>query len=115
MPEASSMNGSRDRRAYTVTGPTSGLGRATALELAKGTISLTYHGTTDRDAGDRPATPTDEIELTSLMMAAGIKTFWSCSRGPSDLDTGESAVYAIFMAMMEASAKYHIRDMSDQV
>jgi NAD(P)-dependent dehydrogenase (short-subunit alcohol dehydrogenase family) len=35
MPTTGSIDGSTDRPAYIVTGPTSGIGRATALELAK--------------------------------------------------------------------------------
>jgi NAD(P)-dependent dehydrogenase (short-subunit alcohol dehydrogenase family) len=41
MPKARSMVGTAGQRAYVVTGPTSGIGRATALELAKhGTVVL---------------------------------------------------------------------------
>lgn len=41
MPAAGSTSSSEDRKAYVVTGPTSGFGRATALELAKyGTLVL---------------------------------------------------------------------------
>ena len=41
MPNAVSRNNPADRRAYIITGPTSGIGRATALEMAKhGTIVL---------------------------------------------------------------------------
>jgi NAD(P)-dependent dehydrogenase (short-subunit alcohol dehydrogenase family) len=41
MLKASSMDGPTDRKAYVLTGPTSGIGRATALELTKhGTLVL---------------------------------------------------------------------------
>ena len=41
MPNAVSRNNPTDRRAYIITGPTSGIGRATALEMAKhGTIVM---------------------------------------------------------------------------
>ena len=84
--------------------------------LIMGGIRLTYHPTTGSPPADRPATkPTEEMVLTSSMMAAGVKAFWTCTRGPGDLDTAESAIYSIFMAMMKASAKYHIQDISDPV
>src|ERR1700691_2489757 len=41
MSRTVSVNHSKDRKAYIITGPTSGIGRATALELAKhGTVVL---------------------------------------------------------------------------
>jgi len=41
MPNTSSVNDPTERKAYIITGPTSGIGRATALELAKhGTVVL---------------------------------------------------------------------------
>jgi len=35
MPSPISTNDPSDRKAYIITGPTSGIGRATALEMAK--------------------------------------------------------------------------------
>ena len=50
MSKTTSMIGADDRKAYIVTGPTSGIGRATALELAKhGTVVLVGR---DRDKLD---------------------------------------------------------------
>ena len=41
MPTTGSMHISTGRKAYIITGPTSGIGRATALEMAKrGTVVL---------------------------------------------------------------------------
>ena len=55
MPTQTSRNDARDRVAYIITGPTSGFGRATALELAKhGTVVLV----------GRNRTKLDELEKT---------------------------------------------------
>jgi NAD(P)-dependent dehydrogenase (short-subunit alcohol dehydrogenase family) len=50
MPNHISMNNPTERKAYIITGLTSGAGRATALETAKhGTLVLV-----GRDSGNRP-------------------------------------------------------------
>jgi hypothetical protein len=65
---------------------------------------LTPHDAT-RSLTPRPdsgaGAPADVIEITTEMIKAGVKEFYDC-RG-LEIDTAESAVYAIFKAMVEAS------------
>ena len=81
--------------------------RTACLRLRLGTIRLTYQPTSPSSVADRPATkPTEEIEVTAAMIAAGLDEFWirlmELSPAPSEVSIAEEALRAFYVRMHKA-------------